>query len=304
MSAPKLFPSGIRDALKSWFDQYGSNTRHEIEFRVQNVGQAGFERLLASLQSNKGWSSVCTVVSLDMVHATGVRETKVHDKGHFGPSCFLRKNKRAEITFDTPVDYTVRFQVSDEIETSADSSESHTFRHKQRYTFTHKDLFKFELTRVKQGPSDQAALAAETQFEVELEFCGQLRMETSRSEYLTDSMLMKAADMVQQLSYATSGGGPLASQQRRAGTAPQECDEVVIAAGVEVLLDPPGHGAPPSFGGEMPAELVERVRWLYSHRQPDGRAYVMSEPSHLLNQSYPLYFFCGTVPYESISVAN
>ena len=64
--ATKHFPPDARDALISWFKHYGANPQMEIEFRVQEVGEVGFEQLLTNLQSNRGWSNKPTpMVTLD-----------------------------------------------------------------------------------------------------------------------------------------------------------------------------------------------------------------------------------------------
>jgi len=306
MASTKHFPPDARDALISWFTQYGSNPQMEIEFRVQDVGEAGFERLLQSLLSNKGWSNrPVPIVTLDKMHATGVRETIEMEQGRPNPKkpiIFLRKEKGHSVPWTTPSGINVKFAVAMETECSADPSKVDNYRHKMRYTFVHKNLFKFELTKVKQGSTSESAMMADTSFEVELEFCGQNEAAVGRPEYLSDSMLMKAADLVQQLLNHQSGGGGGA---RKAGSStegpPQESDACMLVPGTEVALESAGQGAPPRFGGDMPAELAERTPWIFSHREKDtGRAYVMSEPTVVLNEHYPLFYFCGTVPYEAV----
>ena len=51
-TSPSAFPPVVRETLQSWFTQYGANDLFEIECRVQDVGEAGFERLLQSLASH------------------------------------------------------------------------------------------------------------------------------------------------------------------------------------------------------------------------------------------------------------
>ena len=312
MASTKQFPPDARDALISWFKQYGAKPEMEIEFRVQEVGEAGFEQLLSSLQSNRGWSNVPKPsVTLDRMHATGVRETI--EMGPNGqplpkPAQYMRKVKGHDVPWTTPSGVPVKFAVASERESSADPSPVHLYRHKQRYSFVHKNLFKFELTRVKQGPTNESASRAETQFEVELEFCGQGEVGKGVSpEYLADSMLMKAADLVHQLVKVRGGegaAGALPGASNRSSTADgpvQEGDEVVLAPGTEVALAESGHGAGARFDGEMPAELAASTGWIFSHRVPEsGLAFVMSEPTQLVGQAYPLYYFCGTVPYAAV----
>jgi hypothetical protein len=96
----------------------------------------------------------------------------------------------------------------------------------------------------------------------------------------------------------------LAGASNRSSTADgpvQEGDEVVLAPGTEVALAESGHGAGARFDGEMPAELAASTGWIFSHRVPEsGLAFVMSEPTQLVGQAYPLYYFCGTVPYAAV----
>jgi len=292
-STPSHFHPAVRGEIVKWFEQYSLNERMEIEFRIQNVGEAGFERILSSLSEHRGWSNspVKPMVSLDVMHASGVRETRIQNK----PPEFLLKDKGfGELTMETDIGYKVRFSVAQEVPKSADSSPITMYRHKQRYTFVHKGLFKFELTRVKQGTSEQSAFQAPMSFEVELEFCGQASAVTreGQHEYLADSMLMKAADLLQRLSHAgRSADGSLT-----------EGDEVVLAPSTPVELGPSGHGTEPRYGGEMPAELAERMGWLYSHKEADGRAYIMSQPTKGVGdrEHFPLFYFCGTVPFAAV----
>ena len=77
-SGNSTFPPVVRETLQAWFNQYGANELFEIECRVQDVGEAGFERILQSLGSHRGWSNVPIrpVVTLDVMHASGVRESR------------------------------------------------------------------------------------------------------------------------------------------------------------------------------------------------------------------------------------
>ena len=293
----------VREELVKWFTKYGGDTRYEIEFRIQDVGEAGFERLLSSLLSHQGWSNKpAPVITLDKVHATGVRETvSINDTTQ--PTVFMKKIKGPHMEMQSSMQpsYTTRFAVASEEEKAADQTEVLTYRHKQRYTFEHKGLFKFELTRVKQGTTDQVARNAETGYEVELEFCGQESKQSSNPEYLADSMLMKAADLLHQLAGASrSDPAPNKRQRAAADGTPQECDEVTLQEGTEVKLGPSSHGAKPHYGGEMPAELAQMVPWLFSHFEKDGSALIMSEPANVGHHSYPLFYFCGTVPASAI----
>ena len=48
----------------------------------------------------------------------------------------------------------------------------------------------------------------------------------------------------------------------------------------------------------MPAELVPR--WLFSHKESDGRVHLMSEPARIGAEHFPLFFFSGTVPAHAV----
>jgi hypothetical protein len=297
------FPPAMTDTLEQWFSQYGQNAKFEIECRIKDVGEAGFERVLRTLKSSTSWSNhpVTPHLSLDMVHATKVRQTQAFDANGrpSGPPTFLRKVKQDEVKVETLSGHAVRFQVSSETETSAAPPPIDLYRHKERHTFVHKNLFKFELTRVMQGPTSQAALQAPKTFEVELEFCGQERPEAGQARYLADSMCMKVSDLLVELTRgASSGPGAGLKRQRTGGGEGEllEGDEVELSEGTEVRLEPSGHGIEPRYGGEMPAELVQRCRWLFSHHETDGRVHVMSEPARIDSMHYPLFYFAGTVP--------
>ena len=162
----QYFQSEARDQLVGWFRSYGTNPLFEIECRIKDVTEVGFERVLTNLHSNKSWSTPPQrVETCDLMHATGVRETREGQR-----VSFIRKERGNEFLVSTPVRHDVRFQVSKESEEHNDSSEVHNVRYKQRTTFVHKNMFKFELTKVRQGSTDMAARQSGMQFEVEIEF--------------------------------------------------------------------------------------------------------------------------------------
>ena len=109
------------------------------------------------------------------------------------------------------------------------------------------------------------------------------------------------SDLITQLANATNVSAASSAKRPRVddGT-PQECSPVTLAEGTEVQLEPSSHGAPPPFGGEMPAELVAQTRWVYSHTEPDGLVFILSLPVSFGGKGYPLYYFCGTVPASKI----
>ena len=93
------------------------------------------------------------------------------------------------------------------------------------------------------GPTAASAKAAEPLYEVELEFCGQELWPADadrarHAQYLTDSMLMKVADLVRQVADAANppaqGGGGL--KRRR----PDEPASGELRPGEVVTMAPPG----------------------------------------------------------------
>ena len=120
-AASSAFPPAMTDTLEQWFSRYGQTEKFEIECRIKDVGEAGFERVLRTLQSSTAWSNhpVQRQVSLDMVHATKVRQTLTFDSSGrpSGAPTFLRKVKQEEVKVETHSGHAVRFQVSSETET-------------------------------------------------------------------------------------------------------------------------------------------------------------------------------------------
>ena len=188
MASPSEFSSEVRTKLREWFVRYGPNPKFEIEARIRDVTEVGFNSVLQKLLSNRGWSNTpAPEDTLDLVHATGVRETR-----HMTGASFLRKQKWDNVDVMTR-ERSVRFAVASEEATREDTSPVQTWRWKQRTTFVHKRAFKFELTKVKQGGSEQEARGSEPIFEIEIEFCGQTEAVASNHDYCVDSLLMKVS---------------------------------------------------------------------------------------------------------------
>ena len=191
------FERPARERVLSWFKGNSDNPGIEVEARIKDVSQLGFETVLRNLASNKGWSNTPKErTTLDLIHASGVRET--HDDAQ--KVSFMRKERHEQFNCECGTSgYEVRFAVASETEERLgfqDTSEVSTWRYKQRIQFVHKGLFAFDLTKVKQGATQQLAKQAETTYEIEVEFCGQKEAvaakEQQKATYLTDSMLMKA----------------------------------------------------------------------------------------------------------------
>lgn len=164
------FGNDSRERLRSWFGQHARNPRMEIESRVKDVTQAGFEAVLAHLQSHTGWSNrPAEVETMDKMHQSGVRETvdAVTKRRNF-----LRKGRVEDPLQVQPTQaHAVRFAVASENECAPDDSRVTTWRRKRRFSFIHKGMFAFDLTRVNQGTTEQLAFTSPVIHEIEIEFC-------------------------------------------------------------------------------------------------------------------------------------
>ena len=130
---------------------------------------------MKSLRSNRGWSNAPSEErTCDLLRASGVRETR----DAAGRISYDRKERHAShLAACGTSGYEVRFAVASETQVSGvgDDSEVALWRLKRRTRFVHKGMFAFDLTRVKQGATQQLATDAEWQYEIEIEFCGQRR---------------------------------------------------------------------------------------------------------------------------------
>ena len=157
------FGPEVREKLLQWFHKYGPDPNFEIEARIRDITEVGFNNIHRTLSSANTWSNrPMPEDTLDQIRATGVRETS----GSQG-STFLRKQKHEHMDVMT-TERSVRFAVSSELKTGQDTSPIRTYRYKQRTTFEHKRAFKFELTRVKQGDSLDAARQSDLVHEIEV----------------------------------------------------------------------------------------------------------------------------------------
>jgi hypothetical protein len=178
--------------LHSWFSRYGNSAEVEIEARVKDVDQHKWMHLLRQLSSNKHWSvPPVTIKSSDVLHASGVRESRGGPEG----TCFMRKNRIDTFeVYGSETHHPVRLQASSEKPVAQDVTPISMVRHKKRHTFVHKGLFKFELTEVRAGPSWETALANDSEYEVEVEYCGQraFKQDKPHVAYLVESFIGKA----------------------------------------------------------------------------------------------------------------
>jgi hypothetical protein len=189
--AQSLHAPETRAKLHGWFSRWGSSTEVEIEARVREVDPAKFEHLLRKLRSNPHWSvAPVTITSSDLLHASGVRETRGGPEG----TSFLRKQKLETFdVFGTDSHHPVRLQASSEKPVGPCTTPLSMVRHKRRHTFVHKGLFKFELTEVKTGPSWETACHEDSEYEIEVEYCGQRAFEPKQTylNYIIDAFVGK-----------------------------------------------------------------------------------------------------------------
>lgn len=142
--------AGMKARLKEWFGRYSQVPTFEIEARVRDVSPAGFTHVVNKMQKNPQWSNnPAWSDSLDMIHASGVRETvDLATKRR----TFIKKDRKE--FFNTQLTaagatHEVRFALAEERPMHQDSTPVQTWRYKRRITFVHKGLFSFELTQVK-----------------------------------------------------------------------------------------------------------------------------------------------------------
>jgi len=301
--ASNLKAMEVSAKLFSWFQRYGTSAEMEIEARVREVDDVKFEELLKKLRSFPGWTAREEVVSTDILHESGVRETRPMQ----GPSTFMFKEKIDQLdVFGTDDHHPVRLSVSSERPVRADNTAWRLVRHKKRHTFVHKGTFKFELTEVKQGPSWETASREDSEFEVEVEYCGQAacRPEQKYFQYLVQSFLGKVLDAAAVSSQMATEGLAGAKRQRVDGAL--ACGDVVrLAPGTVVDLEPvlkDGRAQPPPA---LTAAEAQQVLWVCSGIETgmhgEELAHVMSLPSTVGSKSYALYHFTGHVPRTSVA---
>lgn len=301
-----------RERVLSWFKGNANQPLIEIEARIKDVSSLGFDTVLRNLRSSKAWSSTAEEDTLDLMHASGVRETR--DKKTGGVS-FLRKERHDSVLAECGTsEYQVRFSVASENEIANDTSEVSLWRYKRRHKFVYKQMFAFDLTVARQGETQERAKQAEPQYEIEVEFCGQTLEVAAQHSYLTDSMLMKVADLVKQLVRASeapharqngAGGGGHADKRQRMHGPIEPGERVTLQDGTDVTLAPAGQNAGPPLGGEMPFEMAAQIDWVFSHvEEGEGGAqlaHIMNLPSGIDGRRYPLYYLCGTAELARVS---
>ena len=187
--------------------RYGGQPQYEIEARVKDVDAAVFASMLRKLQSNQNWLDKSTTVTVDSNFNGGIRQTST--AGH-APQ-YLRKSKVDQLDVYTSDGERIRFSVCCEERLapaevpSLSHSDLRVVRVKTRHSFNHKGEVLFELTEVKSGSSESEALRAYTEYEVELEWCGQAVASRYSSDLLLRKFAAKVADLLA-MKMAAEGG--------------------------------------------------------------------------------------------------
>ena len=103
--------------------------------------ELGFNAVISKLKSNKAWSNRPEEIdTLDLLHATGVRETRTFSGGL---PTFLRKQKHEHYDVYTG-ERSVRFAVASEVSTPYATSPVRTFRFKRLVDWWGRDLLELE----------------------------------------------------------------------------------------------------------------------------------------------------------------
>ena len=195
--APEAMPF-----LVPWFSQYGGSSHREIEARIKDVSRGEFEYICARLSSPAFIGTLSTTLDTNYRNRTRCTQTVGPGLPSSRPS-FMRKEQleRADV-----LDRAVRFSVSSE--TAAvppgefDSVE--VVRWKRRQSFAYKGEFAYELTEVRSGYTEAEALSPSTatEYEVELEWVGQVRAasriaaDPGYATHLAASMAAKVQDLL------------------------------------------------------------------------------------------------------------
>lgn len=326
-TAANLQADEVKAKLFSWFQRFGMLPHVEIEARVREVDQDKFEEYLAILRRGKRWTRrEEDVFTVDIIHESGVRETRPPQ----GPPTYMLKEKKD--IFDvlgTDAHHPVRLSVSEERPVHRDESAVSVVRYKNRHTFEHKSLFKFELTEIKQGPSMEMAENEDSEYEIEIEYCGQAQCKQEQGwiMYLVSSFICKIGDAAK-VSEQTIAEATGATKRPRRDGALAMGDVVALAPGTSVHLEPRVDDVAPEAKGVLPADQALQVSWVYSGRerganrvrgplhgaQPEPSpcrglgatdqevlAHVMSLPSSIGDRCYPLFHFTGHVPLSTVA---
>ena len=221
--------SECRGTLIKWFKTYPTE-RHEIEYRIQDVGLDEFESLVGAVSkghTETPWKSPQPEL-LGLVretqHAADGCETMRLDGNTISSQVERRTHEAGlEARHHHHTAYVAACLLMVD---SADSSETSNVTYRQYHTF-HRESggarMTLELARVKSGPTDEQARQADTRYQVSIKVqCGS----KAKPEYLVDSMLMKADDIIKMIVPRVSDGPSPSKRSRSLPSLPALPDQV------------------------------------------------------------------------------
>jgi hypothetical protein len=263
----------LRATLEEWFREHRFNPQMEIEARLRDVTEKQFDAVLSKLKKNDKWTRTESVNTKDIVYMSGIRETQ-SDRG----STFLRKTTSdfRDVTDEASGKTTVRISLQKEepMASVSDSDQPQCVRYKHRNSFEHKKMFLFELTRVWQGRTSELAKTANPQFEIELEFKGQLEEAVQEPSSLASSFLLKIEDLLSHCKAADSGGASARVGTAQSAIVRLQPDSVVRLVG--------GEGrAEYSATDVLPVEIATQLDWILVSDADPTNVRIISLPGEL-----------------------
>jgi mRNA capping enzyme, beta chain len=209
MTAPPSSPTGLIEQcsfLPAWFEEYGRDSKFEIEARIKHIHPDVFSHVMRKLSSFKGWQSTTRHLSMDSIYSSGVRQTASLDPSTGSPTgvskCIHKKQILRQDVSDN-IGNLVRFSVSieDPTEMPTGSEFVEMWRLKDRITFSHKGEIDYDLTTVRSSSRDIVdAQTSPPEFEIELEWSACRNASgiasTMPSRVMADKFLLKVQDLV------------------------------------------------------------------------------------------------------------
>ena len=161
--------------IADWLFDCGQSGEMELEARIKNVTQEGFDYMLAKLRAAGVWSSTASSATVDTSYSGGARGTRSLDDPA-AQEQFIKKGRSRKMDCELivgGVTCPVRFAMQREAVVSGVGRTTTGYvRVKRRETFVYKRSFKYELTTVQSGSSLEEALQTVGVPEVEVEWCG------------------------------------------------------------------------------------------------------------------------------------
>jgi hypothetical protein len=203
--------------LTAWFSRHGSNVEIEIEARIRGgIDAAVFNAVLAKLRSFNGWSSATVEDALDVSYDSETRAT--FRAGAQAPTFITKDAIEARIDVDAMAGKAKQTPISVRMACVAERSapppplgydHPRNFRFKRRHKFARKGEFVFDLTEVHAGATREAAAAAPSTFEFEVEWIGQSRAAEIAGkggpQFLAEKFLAKVQDGCDMIADAMRG---------------------------------------------------------------------------------------------------